>query len=309
MCEEDVIAEILQLKQEHHAIILAHNYQIGEIQDLADCVGDSLELCHKAAKTEAEVVVFCGVYFMAEMAAILCPDKKVLIPDPEAGCSLASTVTAEPLRRWRAEHPGAIVVSYVNTPAEVKAESDYCCTSSNAEKVIRAIPEDKQILFLPDRFMGACLRKVTGRNLHLWGGDCHVHVRIGPDRIRALRRKHPQAEFLVHPECACVTSLDDEIPAERTHILSTGGMVKYAREAPGDEFVIATEVGILHRLRKESPQKKFIPANPDAVCEHMKLITLDKVLRSLRDLVYEVTVSEPIARRARQAIERMMELG
>jgi quinolinate synthase len=268
-----------------------------------------LELSRAAAKTNAKIVVFCGVYFMAEMAAILCPDKKVLIPDPEAGCSLASTITAEQLRRWKAEHPDAIVVAYVNTPAEVKAESDVCCTSSNAEKVIRAIPEDKEILFVPDRFMGVYLRKVTGRNLHLWGGDCHVHVRIGPDRIRALRRKHPKAEFLVHPECACVTSLDDEIPADRTHIFSTGGMVKYAREAPGGEFVIATEVGILHRLRKENPQKKFIPANPDAVCEYMKVVTPEKILRSLRELVYEVTVPEPIARRARRAIERMMELG
>jgi quinolinate synthase len=307
--EEEIMADILRLKQVRQAIILAHNYQIGEIQDLADVVGDSLELSQAAAQTDAQVVVFCGVRFMAETAAIVCPGKKVLIPEPNAGCSLASTITADQLLRWKAEHPDAVVVAYVNTVADVKAEADYCCTSGNVEKVIRAIPEEKEILFLPDRFMGGHARTATGRRLHVWTGECHVHAQIQLEHLRALQQQYPQAEYLIHPECACVTSLDDEIPAERTHIFSTGGMVKYAREAPGDEFVIATEVGILHRLRKENPQKKFIPANPDAVCEYMKLITLDKVLRSLRDRVYEVTVSEPIARCARRAIERMLELA
>jgi len=308
------MAEILQLKQERQAVILAHNYQIPEIQDLADFVGDSLGLSQEAAKTDAEVIVFGGVHFMAETAAILCPDKKVLIPDLKAGCSLAATITAEQLRQWKAEYPDAVVVSYVNTSAEVKAESDYCCTSSNAEKVIRAIPEDKEILFLPDLFLGSYLQKVTGRKMHLWMGECHVHAGIRPEHIRTMRQEHPQAEFLIHPECGCISSFmyylaDHAIPAQRTHIFSTGGMVNHARQSPAKAFIVATEVGLLHRMRKDSPQKQFIPANPEAVCQYMKMITLENLLHSLREMVYEVTIPEPIARRARRAIERMLELA
>jgi quinolinate synthase len=311
---DDTIAEILRLKQERNAVILSHNYQIGEIQDLADFVGDSLGLSQEAAKTDADVIVFCGVHFMAETAAILCPDKKVLIPDLKAGCSLAATITAEQLRQWKAEHPGAVVVSYVNTSAEVKAESDYCCTSSNAEKVVRAIPEEKEILFLPDLFLGSYLKKVTGRKMHLWMGECHVHAGIRPEHVRTMREAHPHAEFLIHPECGCVSSFmyylaDNEIPTRGTHVVSTGGMINYARQSTVNEFIVATEVGILHRLRKDSPQKQFIPANDEAICQYMKMITLKNLLHSLREMVYEVVVPSSIARRARRAIERMLELA
>lgn len=310
---EAVVAEILRLKRKRNAVILAHNYQIPEIQDLADFVGDSLGLSQQAAQTKAEVIVFCGVHFMAETAAILCPDKKVLIPDLEAGCSLAATITAEQLRQWKAQYPGAVVVAYVNTSAEVKAEADYCCTSSNAEKVIRAIPADKEILFLPDLYLGAYLEKVTGRKLHLWMGECHVHAGIRPEHVQSLRHRHPKAEFLIHPECGCASPFmhyvaDREIPVNGTHIFSTGGMIKYAREAPADEFIVATEIGILHQLRKQSPQKSFIPAHPEAICQYMKKITLENLLHSLREMVYEVTVPPEIADRARLAIERMVRL-
>jgi quinolinate synthase len=306
MTEEKTIAEISRLKRERQAIVLAHNYQAGEIQDLADLVGDSLELAQAAARTCAKVVVLCGVSFMAETAAILCPDKTVLIPEPAAECSLASTITADQLRRWKAEHPDAAVVAYVNTSAEVKAEADYCCTSANVERVIRAIPEGKEVLFLPDRFLGAYAQRVTGRRLNLWSGQCHVHARIGSERIRAMLQQHPGAECLIHPECACEISPDDGIPADRVHFLSTGGMIRFASQSPANEFVIATEVGVLHRLRKENPSKRFIPAHPEAVCEYMKMITVEKVLRSLRDMVHVVTVPEEIARLARRAIERMI---
>jgi quinolinate synthase len=310
----NIVGEILRLKRERNAVILAHNYQIGEIQDLADYVGDSLGLSQQAAKTEADVIVFCGVHFMAETAAILCPDKKVLLPDLEAGCSLAATITAEQLRQWKAEYPGAVVVSYVNTSAEVKAESDYCCTSSNAEKVIRAIPEDKEILFLPDMYLGAYLEKVTGQKLHIWMGECHVHAGIRPEHVRHMRQAHPKAEFLIHPECGCASPFmhqlaEKEISAEGTHILSTGGMIKHAKQALASEFIVATEVGILHQLRKQNPQKTFIPANPEATCQYMKKITLENLLHSLQEMVYEVTVPKEIADSARLAIERMVALA
>ncbi|RMG55584.1 MAG: quinolinate synthase NadA [Acidobacteria bacterium] len=309
-----LVERILDLKRKRNAVILAHNYQIGPIQDLADFVGDSLGLSQAAAKTEADVIVFCGVHFMAETAAILCPDKKVLIPDPHAGCSLSETVTAEQLRRWKSQHPGAVVVAYVNTSAEVKAEADYCCTSSNAVNVVRSIPEDREILFLPDMYLGAYVQKVTGRKLHLWLGECHVHAGILPADIKAIRQRYPAAEFLIHPECGCVTSCmyymaDGDIPSNGTHILSTGGMIKHARRSPAKEFIVATEVGILHRLKKENPDKRFIPVDPEAVCQYMKMITLEKVLTSLEDMVYEVRVPEDIARRARRAIERMLSLA
>ncbi len=309
----DLIAEIQRLRRERNAVILAHNYQVPEIQDLADFVGDSLGLSQAAARTDADVIVFCGVHFMAETAAILCPDKKVLIPDPEAGCSLAATIDAAQLRSWKAQHPGAVVVAYVNTTAEVKAEADYCCTSSNATKVINSIPPDREILFLPDLFLGSYLQRVTGRKLHVWLGECHVHAGIRPADILGKLEAHPDAEFLIHPECGCVTSCmyyvaDGTIPANNAHILSTEGMIRRAQQSPARKFIVATEVGVLHRMRKDNPDKVFIPASEDAVCQYMKKITLEKLYRSLRDLVYEVRVDPEIAARARIAIERMISL-
>lgn len=306
--------EILRLKETRNAVLLAHNYQIPGIQDIADYVGDSLGLSSIAAKTDADIIVFCGVHFMAETAAIISPEKKVLIPDPEAGCSLAASINAEQLREWKREHPNAVVVSYVNTTAEVKAESDYCCTSTNAVEVVQAIPEDREILFLPDMFLGAYVSAKTGRKLHIWPGECHVHAGIRPEDIVAQRRAHPQAEMLIHPECGCVTSCmylsaDPENGLGEAYIYSTEGMVRHVQNSSSREFLIATEVGILHRMQKEAPDRTFLPVNPEAVCQYMKMITLDKVLRSLRHDVFEVRVPEDIARRARTAIERMLAIS
>src|SRR5688500_11308677 len=269
--------EIRELARERNAVILAHNYQRPEVQDVADYVGDSLGLSREAAKTSAEVIVFCGVHFMAETAAILSPQKTVLLPDMAAGCSLAATIDAAQLRDWKAEHPGAVVVSYVNTTAEVKAESDYCCTSGRAVDVINAIPPEKDILFLPDMFLGAHVRRVTGRdNIHVWMGECHVHAGIAPENIRLQRQHHPDAEFLIHPECGCSTSVIEamsagDIDPEGVQILSTEGMIKRPRESSADEFIVATEVGILHRLRRENPGKRFHAANERASCAYMKV--------------------------------------
>ncbi len=306
----EIAQEIKRLKTEKNAVILAHNYQLPEVQDIADFIGDSLGLSQAAAKTDADIIVFCGVHFMAETASIICPEKRVLLPDLEAGCSLAATINAEQLRQWKAEHPNAVVVSYVNTTAEVKAESDYCCTSTNALKVVQAIPPDKEILFLPDMFLGAYIQKVTGRKMHIWPGECHVHAGIRPRDIDAMRAAHPQAEMLVHPECGCSSSCmyyqaTGDLKGE-VHILSTEGMVKHARQSPAAEFIVATEVGILHRLKKETSGKTFYPANERAICEYMKKITLEKVLRSLREEIYEIHVPEPTASKARRAIERML---
>lgn len=310
----DMTEEIRRLKAAKRAVILAHNYQVPEVQDIADFVGDSLGLSQAAAKTQAKKIVFCGVHFMAETASIICPEKQVLLPDLEAGCSLAATINAEQLRAWKAEHPGAVVVSYVNTTAEVKAESDYCCTSMNALKVVQAIPPDREILFLPDMFLGAYVAKVTGRKLHIWPGECHVHAGIGPQQIEAMRAAHPDAELLVHPECGCSTSCmylqaSGKLNGTRTHILSTEGIIRYAQQSPAREFVVATEVGILHRLKKEAPGKIFYPANERAICQYMKKITLEKVLRSLQEEIYEIRVPEPVASKARRAIERMLALA
>lgn len=312
--QRDLIEEIKRLRRERNAVILAHNYQIGEIQDLADFVGDSLGLSQAAARTNADVIVFCGVHFMAETASILSPEKTVLIPDPEAGCSLAASITAEQLRAWKAEHPGAVVVSYVNTSAEVKAESDYTCTSGNAVKVIQAIPPDREILFLPDMFLGTYLERVTGRKLHVWMGECHVHAGIRPETVAAARAAHPDAQFMIHPECGCVSSCmyhlaERDIPAEGTHILSTEGMIRHARQSPAKTFIVATEIGVLHRLRQQNPDKIFYPVSEAAICKYMKMITLEKLYRSLRDLIYEVKVPEAIAERARLPIQRMLELA
>lgn len=312
----DIVSEIQRLKAERKAVILAHSYERPEVQDIADFVGDSLGLSRQAAATQADVIVFCGVHFMAETASILSPDKTVLIPDLNAGCSLAATITAEDLRKWKAQHPGAVVVSYVNTSAEVKAETDYCCTSSNAVKVVQAIPADREILFCPDMFLGQHVKRETGRaNMRIWAGECHVHAGIRPEHIKAQRESHPGAEFLMHPECGCVSSLlylrgtGQSCGIEDAKILSTEGMVNYARQAPGREFVVATETGILHRLHKLNPGKIFHPVSEHAVCRFMKMITLEKVLRSLRDGVHAVKVPQAVAEKARLAIQRMIEIG
>jgi quinolinate synthase len=311
----DLHDEIRDLARERNAVILAHNYERPEVQDVADYVGDSLGLSREAAKTEADTIVFCGVHFMAETAAILSPEKTVLLPDMAAGCSLAASIDADALREWKDEHPGAVVVSYVNTTAEVKAESDYCCTSGNAVEVVKAIPEDQDILFLPDMFLGAHVRRVTGRkNIHVWMGECHVHAGIDPEHITRQRAAHPGAEFLIHPECGCATSVVEAVSAgdidpDGVQILSTEGMIRRPEISDNDTFIVATETGILHRLRKANPTKTFIPANDRAVCAYMKVTTLPKVLRSLEHLEHRITVPPDIARQARRAIERMVAIG
>ena len=311
MTDEELVAGIERLRHQRDAVILAHNYQIPDIQDLADFVGDSLQLSQQAAATDRPLIVFCGVHFMAETAALLCPHKRVLIPDPEAGCSLAATAPVEQVREWKVEHPGAVVVAYVNTDAAVKAEADYCCTSSNAVEVVRSIPTDREILFLPDMFLGLYIERVAGRKIHLWLGECHVHAGIRSEDVTALMNAYPDADLLLHPECGCISQCmfavaEGELPADRTFILSTGGMAKHARECAAPIDLVGTEVGMLHRLHKEAPTKTFIPLKDDAICEYMKTITLPKLYRALRDDVYPVTVPEPTASRARLAIERMM---
>jgi quinolinate synthase len=301
-------AEIRSLARTRNATILAHNYQRPEVQDVADVVGDSLALARAGAKVASPVLVLCGVEFMAESAAILSPEKTVLLPDLGAGCSLASSITAEELRRWKGEHPGAVVVAYVNTTAEVKAESDYCCTSGNAKAVIEAIPADREILFLPDVNLGIWLERVTGRKLRIWLGECHVHAGIRPGDLERRQAEAPDAEFLVHPECGCASQAM-AFGDDRMKILSTEGMIRFAAQSPKDRFIVATEVGILHRLQREMPEKRFEALSEEAVCAFMKLITLEKVRDSLRDMVYPITVPADIAARARQAVERMVALG
>jgi quinolinate synthase len=311
----DLQGEIKTLARERNAVILAHNYERPEVQDVADYVGDSLGLSREAAKTGADVIVFCGVHFMAETAAVLSPQKTVLLPDLAAGCSLASMIDAEQLRAWKAEHPGAVVVSYVNTTAEVKAESDYCCTSGNAVEIVNAIPADREILFCPDMFLGAHVKRMSGRdNIRIWMGECHVHAGIDPEHIRLRRAEHPGAEFLIHPECGCSTSVLEAMSAgdvdpEGVQILSTEGMIKRPALSDADEFIVATEVGILHRLRRENPAKRFFAANERAACAYMKVTTLPKVRRSLVEMTHRITVPAPVAARARRAIERMIAIG
>ncbi|HSZ70585.1 MAG TPA: quinolinate synthase NadA [Solirubrobacteraceae bacterium] len=340
-------AEVRMLAAERGAVILAHNYQVPEVQDVADYVGDSLGLSRRAAAADGETIVFCGVHFMAETASILCPEKTVLIPDLDAGCSLAASIDAEQLAAWKAEHPEGVVVMYVNTTAEVKALTDYCCTSANAEQVVRHIYEthgaDTEILFGPDMWLGAYVEKRTGRRMHVWDGECHVHAGIRPADIAATRAAHPDADFLVHPECGCTTSVMEyvaagDVSAEGVHMLSTGGMLRYAEEAerlaggsteeePGHqleeaglplgnnghssahEVVVATEVGMLHPLRMAAPDVEFIPANAEASCVYMKMITLPKLRDALREMKYEVRVPAEIAERARIPIDRMVEIG
>jgi quinolinate synthase len=312
-------AEVRELARQRNAVILAHNYQVPEVQDVADFVGDSLGLSRQAASTDADAIVFCGVHFMAETASILSPDKTVLIPDLDAGCSLADSITADELRAWKAEHPGAVVVMYVNTSAEVKAETDYCCTSSNAvavvEHIYREHGPDTEVLFGPDMWLGAYVEQRTGRRMHVWSGECHVHAGIRPADIEATRAAHPGADFLIHPECGCSTSVMEyvaagDVDADGVHMLSTGGMLDYARRAqPGGTAIVATETGMLHPLRQAAPDTEFVAANEAASCRFMKMITLPKLRDSLRDLVHEVRVPADVAARARVPIERMVAIS
>jgi quinolinate synthase len=324
--------EVRALAAERGAAILAHNYQVPEVQEVADYVGDSLGLSREAAAAEGATIVFCGVHFMAETASILCPQKTVLIPDLDAGCSLAASIDFEQLAAWKAEHPGGVVVMYVNTTAEVKALTDYCCTSANAVQVVRHIYEthgaDTEILFGPDMWLGAYVEKELGRRMHVWDGECHVHAGIRPADIEAIRAAHPGADLLIHPECGCSTSVMEyvasgDVSAEGVHMLSTGGMLKYARDATDRagagaggaaegkprEAVVATEVGMLHPLRMAAPDVDFIPANPEASCMYMKMITLPKLRDALREMQFEVRVPAEIARRARVPIDRMVAIG
>ena len=305
---QDLQEEIRALARAQSALIIAHNYQRPEVQEVAHFVGDSLGLSRLAASDANPIVVFCGVKFMAETAAILSPEKLVLLPELEAGCSLADSISVDELRQWKAEHPGAVVVSYVNTTAAIKAESDYCCTSGNAAQVIASVPPDREILFLPDMFLGTWLERVTGRKLKLWLGECHVHAGIRPADLRTWREQSPDAELLVHPECGC-TSQALAFADEGARVLSTEGMVRYARASTKNHFLVATEVGILHRLRAEMPSKRFDPLREDAVCRFMKMTTLESVRDSLRLHRYAITVEPEIAKRARGALQRMVETG
>ena len=312
---ERLQSEVRALAEERNAVILAHNYQVPEVQDVAHFVGDSLGLSRQAAATDSDVIAFCGVHFMAETASILSPEKTVLLPDLDAGCSLADSITADQLRAWKADHPDAVVVMYVNTTAEVKAETDYCCTSSNAVGVVEHIRrehgDDVEILFGPDMWLGAYVERVTGRRMQVWDGECHVHAGIRPADISAVRAEHPGAEFMIHPECGCTTQVMEyvasgDVDPERTHMLSTGGMLDFARDSEADTFIVATETGMLHPLAKENPGKSFIPANRAAACRYMKMITLPKLRDTLRDLRPQVKVDPDLAERARIPIERMV---
>jgi quinolinate synthase len=318
--QEALEREVRELAKARNAVILAHNYQLPEVQRIAHYVGDSLGLSRQAAATDAELIAFCGVHFMAETASILSPRKTVLLPDLNAGCSLADSITAEQLRDWKARHPGAVVVMYVNTTAEVKALTDYCCTSSNAVQVVEHIwaehGEDTEILFGPDMFLGAYVEKETGRRLNVWIGECHVHAGIRPADIASVRASHPGAEFLIHPECGCSTSVMEyvaagDVDARDTHMLSTGGMLKHARASDAETFIVATETGMLHPLREANPGKQFVPANRQAVCQYMKMITLPKLRDALRDggERYTVKVDPELAERARVPIERMVAIS
>ena len=307
--------EVLKLKKEKDVVILAHNYQIPEVQDVADFVGDSLGLSRQAAKVKQKTILFCGVHFMAETAAIISPSKRVLIPDLEAGCSLSDSITVDQLRKWKKEHPDAMTVGYVNTTAEIKSELDYCCTSSNAVNVVNAIPKDKEILFLPDMFLGSYVSKMTGRkNMQIWAGECHVHAGITPDDIEKKLDELKNAEFVIHPECSCTTPMMYDMAAgnyknHQVQILSTEGMMNHVSKSDSKQFVVATETGILYRMRQQNPEKTFIPASENAECEYMKMITLDKVYRSLYDEKYEVNVPKKIADKARLSIERMLSIS
>ena len=308
-------AEVRRLANERDAIILAHNYQRPEIQDVADHVGDSLGLSRIAAQSSATTIVFAGVYFMAETAKILAPDKTVLIPEPRAGCSLADSIDAAQLRSWKAEHPGAVVVAYVNTSADVKAESDLCCTSANAVEIVAGVPVDREILFLPDQFLGAHVQRATKRqNMHIWMGECHVHAGISPQELREKAEASPESELFVHPECGCATAAlwlsgTGDLPAERTHVLSTGAMLERARTTRAPSVLVATETGMLHQLRRANPSVRWEAVNPRAECVYMKMTTRDVLLTCLREGTTEVNVDPTVASRARRAVDAMIAVG
>ena len=307
--------EVRRLARERDAIILAHNYQLPEIQDVADHVGDSLALSRIAATSAASTIVFAGVYFMAETAKILAPAKTVLIPDPRAGCSLADSIDADQLRAWKSEHPNAVVVAYVNTSADVKAECDVCCTSANAVEIVAAISADREVLFLPDQFLGAHVQRATGRtNMHIWMGECHVHAGISPQALRAKAEAAPESELFIHPECGCATSAlwltgTGDLPGERTHVLSTGGMLERARTTRAPSVLVATETGMLHQLRRANPTVSWEPVNARAECAYMKMTTREVLLSCLRDGTTEVLVDPDVARRARRAVDAMIAVG
>ena len=308
-------SEVRRLARERDAVILAHNYQRPEIQDVADHVGDSLALSRIAAASDASTIVFAGVYFMAETAKILAPDRTVLIPEPKAGCSLADSITADQLRAWKSEHPDAVVVAYVNTSAEVKAETDLCCTSANAVEIVNTIDGDRDVLFLPDQFLGAHVQRMTGReNMHIWMGECHVHAGISPAALREKATAHPESELFIHPECGCATpalwlSGTGDLPSERTHVLSTGGMLDRARVTIAKSVLVATETGMLHQLRRANPAVNWEPVNEDAQCVYMKMTTREVLLRCLREGTSEVEVEPEIARRAKRAVDAMIAVG
>ncbi|MCK4403514.1 MAG: quinolinate synthase NadA [candidate division Zixibacteria bacterium] len=299
---DKLVNDILKLKEERKAIILAHNYQIGEVQDIAEFVGDSLGLSQQAAKTDAEVIVFCGVHFMAETAKILSPNKTVLMPDLNAGCAMSNMITPRQLKEMKKTYPEAVVVTYVNTTAEIKAESDYCCTSANSVKVVQSIPEEKEILFIPDKYLGDFSAKQANRKMILWEGYCPTHRRILAEDILKKKAQYPKAEVLVHPECT------PDVIAMADKVLSTSGICRYAKESNSEEFIIGTEIGILHRLKKENPQKQFYPASNLADCHNMKLNNLEKILWSLEDMAYPVEVPPEVAQKAKRSIDRMLEI-
>jgi quinolinate synthase len=300
--QPELTEKILKLKKKRNAVILAHNYQLGEIQDIADFVGDSLDLSQNAAKTDASVIVFCGVHFMAETASILCPDKAVLLPDEHAGCPMANMITAPQLRARKKEHPKATVVCYINSSAAVKAESYICCTSANAAGVVESV-DAKEIIFVPDQYLGHYISTKTGKKMILWPGFCPTHARIMPEYIIKLRHEYPEAKVVVHPECRPdVIALADEV-------LSTSGMIRFARRENVQEMIVGTEMGIIYRLKKENPGKKFIPVSEQAICPNMKLITLEKILWSLEGMAPEVKVPEKIRLKAKAAVGRMLAVG
>ena len=306
--------KILKLKKEKDVVILAHNYQIPEVQDIADFVGDSLGLARYAAKTAHKIILFCGVHFMAETAAIISPEKKVIIPDLDAGCSLSDSITIEQLKKWKKEHPNAVTVGYVNTTAEIKSELDYCCTSSNAVNIVKSIPPEREILFLPDMFLGSYTAKMTGRkNMFIWAGECHVHAGITPSDIDKKLNSMKNAEFIVHPECSCTSpmlydTVSGNYKDRQVQILSTEGMMNYVNNSDSNEFVVATETGILYRMKQQNPTKTFVPASENAECQYMKMITLEKVYESLVSEKFEVKVPKNIGDKARLAINRMLSI-
>lgn len=308
----NTLKQISELKKAKKAVILAHNYQIPEIQDIADFVGDSLGLARKALEVEAEIIIFCGVHFMAETASILCPNKKILLPDLDAGCSLADSISISQLKEWKVKNPGAVVVSYVNTTAEIKAESDYCFTSSNAVKIVESIDKEKKILFLPDMFLGAYVQKKTKRKIEIWPGECHVHAAMTYEEIKNLRDEYDNNEVLIHPECACGSEAmyySEKNNDKNVHFLSTEAMINKAKDSTSQNIIVATETGVIHKMKKVSPDKNFIPINTSATCKYMKMITVEKVLESLKTEGPEVKVSREIALKAKTAIDRMVETG